>query len=47
METNIWYPDNRVSNHMTRDRSKFKKLDKKFIGNMKFCDRLIVLILGR
>ena len=38
VETNIWYLDNRASNHMTGDRTKFKELDEKLIGNVKFGD---------
>ena len=35
VETNMWYLDNGVSNHMTGDRTKFKELDEKLIGNVK------------
>ena len=36
METNTWYLDSRASNHITREWVKFKELDEKFIGNVKF-----------
>ena len=47
VETNMWYLDNGVSNHMTGDQAKFKELDEKFIGNVKLCDGSIVPIQGK
>ena len=35
VETNMWYLDIKVSNHMTENRAKLKELNEKFIGNMK------------
>lgn len=43
----MWYLDNGVSNYITRGKAKFKELDEKFIGNMKFCDASIVPIKGK
>ena len=42
METNMWYLNNGANNHMTEDRAKFKELDKKHIGNVKFDNVSIV-----
>ena len=47
VETSMWYLDNEESNHMTGDRAKFKKLDEKFIGNIKLCDGSIVPNSGK
>ena len=47
VETSMWYLDNRASNHTTGDRAKFKELDEKFTGNVKFCDGSIVPIQGK
>ena len=44
METNMWYLDNKASNHMIEDLANFKELLEKFIRNMKFCKRSIVPI---
>lgn len=38
VEESIWYLDNGASNHMTGCREKFKKLDKKIKGEVKFRD---------
>ena len=43
----LWYLDNGASDHMTGDQTKFKELDEKFIGNVKLCDKSIVLIQGK
>lgn len=37
--SNVWYRDNGASNLMTREKSKFKDLDEKVIGNVCFGDR--------
>ena len=47
VETNMWYLDNGARNHMTGDRTKFKDLDEKLIGNEKFGDGSIVLIQSK
>ncbi|XP_022927953.1 uncharacterized protein LOC111434803 [Cucurbita moschata] len=47
VETSMWYLDNGASNYMIGDRAKFKKLDEKFIGNMKLCEGSIVSIQGK
>ena len=47
VETNMWYLDNKASNHMTRDRTKFKELDEKLIGNVNFGDGSVVPIQGK
>ena len=47
VEANMWYLDNGASNHMTGDRTKFKELEEKLIGNMKFGDGSIVSIQGK
>ena len=47
MKTNNWYLENGASNHMIKDRAKFKKLDEIFIRSMKLCDRSIVTIQGK
>ena len=49
VETNMWYFGNEASNHMIGDRTKFKELDKKLIGNVKFGDgsRSILSIQGK
>ena len=47
VETNTWYLDNRASNHMTGDRTKYKELDEKLIGNVKFSNGSIVPIHGK
>ena len=35
-EMNMWLLYNEASNHMTKDKAKFKKLDEKLIENVKF-----------
>ena len=47
VETNMWFLDNRASNHITRDWKKFKELDEKLTKNVKFGDGSIVLIQGK
>ena len=47
VEINIWYLDNEESNHMTVDRTKFKEIDEKIIGNVKFGDGWIAYIQGK
>ena len=42
----MWYLDNGASNHMIKDRAKFKEFDEKLIG-VKFGDGSIVLIQGK
>lgn len=46
-ESNLWYIDNGASNHMTGERSKFKELDERITGRVKFGDGSIVDIQGR
>lgn len=46
-ELKVWYLDNRSSNHMTRDRSKFHELDQSFTGHVRFGDGSTVGILGK
>ena len=43
----MWYLDNGESNHMTGDRTKFKQLDEKLIGNVKFDNWSIVPNQGK
>ena len=47
VESNMWYLDNGASNHMTGQRSKFKDLDEKITGQVKFGDGSVVHIKGR
>lgn len=47
METNLWYLDNGASNHMTGQRSKFKELDEKITGRVKFGDGSTIEIKGK
>lgn len=44
MESNMWYLDDGASNHMTRQKSKFKKLDERVSGKVKFGNGSIVQI---
>lgn len=46
-EVNTWYLDNGASNHMTGDRSRFKTLDEKIAGKVKFGDGSTVNIEGK
>ena len=43
----MWYLDNGANNHMIEDRTKFKALDEKLIGNVIFSDGSIVPIQGK
>ncbi|KAL8157792.1 hypothetical protein AgCh_002484 [Apium graveolens] len=45
--SNLWYLDNGTSNHMTGLRSKFKELDERITGQVKFGDGSLVDIKGR
>ncbi|XP_031490481.1 uncharacterized protein LOC116257672 [Nymphaea colorata] len=45
--TDIWYLDNSASNHMTRDRVKFRELDEAITGKVKFGDGSSVQIIGK
>lgn len=45
--TDLWYLDNRASNHMTGDRSMFHELDEKISGKVKFADGSTVEIRGK
>lgn len=45
--SNVWYLDNGTSNHMTGDASKFKELDEKVTGRVKFGDGSTVEIKGK
>ncbi|XP_074342749.1 uncharacterized protein LOC141680417 [Apium graveolens] len=45
--SNVWYLDNGASNHMTGDKSKFKKLDSTISGCVKFGDGSAVQIEGK
>ena len=47
VETSMWYLDNRAINHMIGDRAKFKELDEKFTGNVKFCEGSSVSVQGK
>lgn len=46
-ESNLWYLDNGASNHMTGERAKFKELDEKITGQVKFGDGSTVKIEGK
>lgn len=46
-DLNIWYLDNGASNHMTGERSKFKSLDERVSGQVKFGDGSTVKIEGK
>lgn len=43
----IWYLDNGASNHMTRDRPKFKEIDQTVTGKVRFGDGSAVEIQGK
>ena len=43
----MWYLDNKASNHMTGDQTKFKELDEKLNGNVKLGNESIVPIQGK
>lgn len=43
-ESNLWYLDNGASNHMTGQISKFDRLDKNLVGQVKFGDGSVVKI---
>ncbi|KAL8156095.1 hypothetical protein AgCh_001254 [Apium graveolens] len=45
--TNVWYLDNRASNHMTGVKSKFSELNESITGKVKFGDGFSVSIRGR
>lgn len=47
VESNVWYLDNGASNHMTRERAKFKELNEKVTGQVKFGDRSTVEIKSK
>lgn len=47
VESNVWYLDNGASNHMTGVRTKFKELDEKVTGRVKFGDGSTVEIKGK
>ena len=47
VELLVWYLDNEASNHMTEDCSKFRELDHKVTGHMRFRDGSTVSILGK
>lgn len=47
MDSNLWYLDNGDSNNMTGQHSKFKDLDEKITGQVKFGDVSVVHIKGR
>ena len=44
---NIWYLDNGASNHMTRDRLKFRDIDQAIFGKVWFGDGSSVEIMGK
>ncbi|XP_076910612.1 uncharacterized protein LOC143568312 [Bidens hawaiensis] len=46
-EEGIWYLDNGASNHMTRERSFFSKLDERVVGRVRFGDNSKVKIEGK
>ena len=45
--SNVWYLDNGASNHMSGERSKFKELDEKVTGQVRFGDGSTVDIKGK
>ncbi|GKF87601.1 hypothetical protein Tco_0258478, partial [Tanacetum coccineum] len=47
VESDVWYLDNCASNHMTRHRSKFHKLDESVSGRVMFRDGSKIAIMGK
>ncbi|KAL8093108.1 hypothetical protein AgCh_035122 [Apium graveolens] len=47
VESNLWYLDNGVSNHMTGDKMKFNELNEQITGQVKFGDGSMVKIEGK
>lgn len=47
VESSIWYLDNGASNHMTGDKTKFKELNERITGQVKFGDGSMVRIEGK
>ncbi|XP_074336204.1 uncharacterized protein LOC141673363 [Apium graveolens] len=45
--SDVWYLDNGASNHMTGEKSKFRELDEKVIGQVRFGDGSTVDIRGK
>ncbi|KAL8123368.1 hypothetical protein AgCh_011369 [Apium graveolens] len=46
-ESQVWYLENGASNHMTGQRGKFKELDERVSGKVKFGDGSMVCIKGK
>ena len=46
-DNDVWYLDNRTSNHMTGNRSFFSELDEGITGRVKFGDNSCVGIKGK
>ncbi|XP_074324334.1 uncharacterized protein LOC141661248 [Apium graveolens] len=46
IESNLWYLDNGANNHMTGERKKFRDLDERITGQVKFGDGSLVHIKG-
>lgn len=47
VESSVWYLDNGASNHMTGDKAKFRELNEKITGQVKFGDGSMVTIEGK
>ncbi|XP_074341841.1 uncharacterized protein LOC141679236 [Apium graveolens] len=47
LESNVWYLDNGASTHMTGQRTKFRELDEKITGKVRFRDGSTVEIKGK
>ncbi|KAL4581058.1 hypothetical protein LXL04_017266 [Taraxacum kok-saghyz] len=47
VESEVWYLDNGASNYMIGDRSKFRELEEKVTGHVRFGDGSTVAILGK